>query len=148
MKPLSKAMIFIIVLVCSAIVISAIVIPLVVIFVIKPAAEAAEAKTAQNGEHQRAGYNTRDAKQKAKVVGLIILIYQYEAFKQGHDIYNCPCLFCNCHISHCYSTCSYLCNKTSSRGSRSKNSPNGEHQRAGYNTWPVHLHPLLFSFLP
>ena len=61
MKPLSKAMIFIIVLVCSAIVISAIVIPLVVIFVIKPAAEAAEAKTAQNGEHQRAGYNTRDA---------------------------------------------------------------------------------------
>ena len=51
MKPLSKAMIFIIVLVCSAIVISAIVIPLVVIFVIKPAAEAAEAEAAQNGEH-------------------------------------------------------------------------------------------------
>ena len=49
MKPLSKAMMFIIVLVCSAIVISAIVIPLVVIFVLKTAAEAAEA--AQNGEH-------------------------------------------------------------------------------------------------
>ena len=50
MKPLSKAMIFIIVLVCSAIAISAIVIP-IVIFVIKPAAEAAEAEAAQNGEH-------------------------------------------------------------------------------------------------
>ena len=47
MKPLSKAMMFIIVLVCSAIVISAIVIPLVVIFVLKTAAEAA-----QNGEHK------------------------------------------------------------------------------------------------
>ena len=49
MKPLSKALIFIIVLVCSALVISAIVVPLVVIFVNKTAAEAAEA--AQNGEH-------------------------------------------------------------------------------------------------
>ena len=48
MKPLSKAMIFIIDLVCSALVISAIVVPLVVIFVIKTAAEAAEA--AKNGE--------------------------------------------------------------------------------------------------
>ena len=56
MKPLSKAMIFIIVLVCSAIVISAIVIP-IVIFVIKPAAEAAEAEAAQNGEHTEPDQN-------------------------------------------------------------------------------------------
>ena len=49
MKPLSKALIFIIALVCSALVISAIVVPVVVIFVNKTAAEAAEA--AQNGEH-------------------------------------------------------------------------------------------------
>ena len=48
MKPLSKTILVLIVFLCSAIVISAIVVPLIVIFVLKTVAEAAEA--AQNGE--------------------------------------------------------------------------------------------------
>ena len=48
MKPLSKTVLVLIVILCSAIVISAIVVPLIVIFVQKTVAEAAEA--AQNGE--------------------------------------------------------------------------------------------------
>ena len=50
MKPLSKTILVLIVVLCSAIVISAIVVPLIVIFVLKTVAEAAEA--AQNGEQR------------------------------------------------------------------------------------------------